>query len=146
MTRLRSLCLLTTAVIAADQVGKLVFSAADDNHEWINPVINPDTALGLISASSGVLLALTVSVLAVSSTYVVSLVRRGMASWIAALLIGGATSNLIDRMLFSSVRDFIEIPGVIINLADMALVVGSLGSIAFQVRTRLLNEPAARGR
>ena len=41
------------------------------------------------------------------------------------LLVGGAAGNLVDRFLWGGVTDFIGIGGqVVINLADVALIVG----------------------
>lgn len=50
--------------------------------------------------------------------------RRGL--WIpAGLLLGGATGNLIDRVLDGAVTDFIDFPyWPAFNVADMAITVG----------------------
>jgi signal peptidase II len=61
------------------------------------------------------------------------------AGWIAAIAIGlqagGALSNLVDRVAFGSVTDFIDIGvGIAFNPADMALLTGML--LAFQAAQR----------
>ena len=39
-------------------------------------------------------------------------------------MIGGAASNLADRVILGAVRDFIPTPVVIFNIADVAVLVG----------------------
>jgi len=40
------------------------------------------------------------------------------------LLVGGAASNLVDRALSGSVRDFIRAGDVVFNPADIAIIAG----------------------
>lgn len=55
---------------------------------------------------------------------------------------GGAIGNLIDRILFGSVRDFIAIGSYpVFNIADMGLTIGILGIVFF---ARQLSKPAKR--
>ena len=43
----------------------------------------------------------------------------------AGLQLGGAAGNLLDRALFGGATDFIAVGAVVINLADVALFVGT---------------------
>jgi signal peptidase II len=45
-------------------------------------------------------------------------------AWVAGLLVGGALSNLADRLVLGSVTDFLATPWVVFNMADLAVVVG----------------------
>ena len=53
--------------------------------------------------------------------------HRRLPVWIPGLLIGGASSNLLDRLLLGSVRDFLATPWAVINLADLAVVAAVVG-------------------
>ena len=53
-----------------------------------------------------------------------AVVRGTVPGWAAALVIGGALSNLLDRILLGSVRDFILVGPVVFNAADLAVVAG----------------------
>jgi signal peptidase II len=51
--------------------------------------------------------------------------------FLTGLLLGGAVSNIIDRLFFGGVRDFLPVPFVNIqnNLADWAIFVGLVGIV-----------------
>ncbi|MDX1620369.1 MAG: signal peptidase II [Nitriliruptorales bacterium] len=111
-------------VVSCDQVSKAWAHATSS--ALVEPVTNPDLALGVASGDP-VTLTITMLVgLVVFGWHVVLRVRRGALSPVAAgLLIGGAAGNLVDRALLGSVRDFLSTPWVVFNLADVALVVGT---------------------
>lgn len=55
----------------------------------------------------------------------------GRANWFVAVAIGlqlgGAMANLVDRVLFHTVNDYLAvIPGVFVNLADVAIMLGAI--------------------
>jgi len=51
---------------------------------------------------------------------------QGLARVGSALLLGGAAGNLVDRIRWGDVLDFLEVPGFpVINIADSAIVVGA---------------------
>jgi lipoprotein signal peptidase len=50
--------------------------------------------------------------------------RAELAPLAVVAVVAGIVSNLVDRAMFGSVRDFFVIPGdVVINVADVAVVV-----------------------
>jgi lipoprotein signal peptidase len=60
--------------------------------------------------------------------FVVRQALRGeMAAWIPGFLVGGALSNVADRVIGGSVRDFVATAPVVWNVADVAVVVGLVG-------------------
>lgn len=73
-------------------------------------------------------------------------VRRGPHSGIvqiaAGLLIGGALGNVIDRVFYGAVADFLNMsaPGIenpySFNVADIAIFVGAIGLVLFTGRER----------
>ncbi len=69
--------------------------------------------------------------------------KNGMAEAGAALLVGGAIGNAIDRAVFGWVTDFVDNGRGILNLADIAIQVGVLLLLADAVRDFIVSR---RGR
>ncbi len=126
---------VTASVVLLDQFTKVIAQVTQGTARpgWLIPVDNPEAALGIIGGSQMGLIALGVAALILFGLYLHFLTNRGLSTWTAGLLLGGAVSNLIDRILFGSVRDFIWLPGVIVNFADLALAAGALSLLMFQV-------------
>ncbi|MDQ1480589.1 MAG: hypothetical protein QOI44_1450, partial [Actinomycetota bacterium] len=55
--------------------------------------------------------------------------RVGISPALPALIAGGMLGNTLDRIRYGSVRDFLVVPGGIINLADLAVAAGVLSLI-----------------
>jgi signal peptidase II len=67
---------------------------------------------------------------------------RGRVGLGAALLIGGGAGNLLDRLVFGAVTDFIAVGPVAINLADVALLVGAIAMSVRLARAKATDPPA----
>lgn len=54
----------------------------------------------------------------------------------AGLILGGGISNLVDRVVFGGVRDWMTLPGLGLhnNLADWAIVIGLICFVIVQYR------------
>ncbi|MFH1226001.1 MAG: signal peptidase II [bacterium] len=60
----------------------------------------------------------------------------GLAFWLG-LVIVGALSNLIDRLIYGQVIDFIEVPGwSVFNFADIFIIAGLLGWLVRKVKIK----------
>jgi len=128
------LCAVVLAAIAADQLTKLIVSsqlALDESLHVVGPfsihhVQNSGIAFGLFSSATAIVTALTA--LAVGWMLVFfgrSGARHPVLPVALGLLIGGSTSNLIDRIRLGHVTDFLDLrywPAF--NLADSFIVVG----------------------
>jgi len=99
---------------------------------------NPGLLFGMDAGPRLLLVILSICVIAV---FVVSIAR--VAAQIGAsaigptLIVGGMLGNALDRLRFGSVRDFIPVAGLIINVADIAIVLGivvTCGSLFVRVR------------
>lgn len=68
--------------------------------------------------------------IAVLGLVVVPAYARGRAdprlALAAGLQLGGAAGNLIDRLAFGAVTDFLQIGPVVMNLADLVLLIGTV--------------------
>ena len=131
----RSTALVAAAalsVFALDHATKAAADARILGGAWIEQARNPDLALGVASAPPGIELLLAGAAL-VAATIVTGrrLVvdgRRAVAAS-AGLVLGGSIGNLADRLGGSGVRDFIVGPGILFNVADVALVAGVLALV-----------------
>lgn len=113
--------------MAADQLTKAAATAVGEQ-PFSHPVTNPEFSLGLAGGSLPMMVLVTVAAVLAFGAYVVwQAVRGRLPAWVPGLLIGGALSNLADRLLLGAVRDFLPGPGVLWNLADLAVLVGIAG-------------------
>jgi signal peptidase II len=120
--------------IAADQVTKLIVSSQlqfDESLHVLGPfsihhVQNSGIAFGLFSSATAVVTALTAIAVAWMLVYFGrSGARHPVLPVALGLLIGGSTSNLIDRIRLGHVTDFLDLrywPAF--NLADSFIVIG----------------------
>jgi signal peptidase II len=116
--------------IAADQLTKLVAIATSrGSHSGaIVPVHNPDFSLGIASASLPVMVLIAGLGIVAIGVMAMRRARAGrLPAWVPGLLIGGAVSNLADRLVFGAVHDFLATPCIVFNLADVAVVAGVAG-------------------
>ena len=124
-------CVVPDDVVARKCVGTAV-EVVDGFWDW-RLSFNPGSAFGLFHGQNGARVFLSViGVLAVGAMF--WMVKRGRdhqraLMWALGLVAGGAVGNLIDRMYFGVVTDFVlwryqshEWP--VFNVADVALVIG----------------------
>jgi lipoprotein signal peptidase len=128
------------AVVVADAATKVLAAfLASRGFGWgvLLPVQNPDFSLGLASAPFPITLALASLGILVFGGYTAwQASRRKVLPWVPGLLIGGAIGNLLDRLLFGAVHDWLYLPKVTIDLADIAVLLGVVGYLVSLVLTR----------
>ncbi|MFB3924279.1 MAG: signal peptidase II [Terriglobia bacterium] len=153
----RILCgIIALAILAVDQTSKAIVARLISEHAVV-PVIpglfnlthtkNPGIAFSLFADSpapwkTALLVAISAALLA---AVVWLVMKSGPLRWISAvglaLIVGGAASNLLDRVRAGSVVDFVDVyfrtyhwPAF--NVADSAIVVGAGFLIAHYVRSQ----------
>jgi lipoprotein signal peptidase len=88
------------------------------------PLRNSGLSLGLVDASTWVeTVAMAVGILIAAAVLLPRARGRGVAT-ATGLLLGGGTSNLLDRGLLGSVRDFWVLGPIVVNPADIAILAG----------------------
>jgi lipoprotein signal peptidase len=138
---------LAAGVVLADQATKLAAEllAGGQRHGPLVPLRNPRFSLGLATTTRPVMLLAMAAGIALAAAYSVRAAgRRGLPGWIPALVVGGAVSNLADRLLLGAVRDFLAIGHLVVNLADLAVLAAVLGyGLTHRPRPPATSPPAA---
>jgi signal peptidase II len=94
----------------------------------IIPVQNPNLSLGVATAPLPIVLVLaTLGIIAFGGYTAREATLGTVPIWVPGLLIGGALGNLADRLLFGAVHDWLDLGKVVVNLADLAVLVGLIG-------------------
>ncbi len=90
-------------------------------------ILNPGAAFGMLANQTVFFIIATVAVaLGVIIFYFRSGQKKGMLPIALGLLLGGALGNLIDRLRYAKVVDFIDFRvWPVFNLADTAIVTGA---------------------
>jgi signal peptidase II len=124
------------AVVLIDQLTKWLVRATLSVGEslpivpglvWLTHVSNTGAAFGLMPGSRGVLV--TVSLLVVASVafyWSRYKPQRRRVAFALGLIVGGALGNLIDRIVAGTVTDFLDVRVFpVFNVADSGIVIGT---------------------
>jgi signal peptidase II len=134
---------LSALVVVLDQVTKywihetLAFGRVVEVLPFFNLVLvyNPGAAFSLLSDQAGWQKNLFIAIASIASGWVIYLLTRyshkRLFSLALALILGGALGNLIDRVLFGAVIDFIDVHAAgyhwpAFNVADSAITCGAV--------------------
>jgi signal peptidase II len=136
--------LVAAGVIAFDQLTKAIIRAelalgeSWPNDDWlvkIRHLTNTGAAFGMLQ-DAGVFLTFT-AVMAIGAIvfyYLYPPFESGLMRAALGLLLGGAAGNLIDRLRFGEVTDFIQFPRYpAFNVADSSITIGLVVIIGFFV-------------
>jgi signal peptidase II len=136
--------LVALAVFALDLATKVVIRGSLElgeawpNEDWlvkIKHVTNNGAAFGMLQGQ-GVFLTVTavIAIGAIAFYYIFPPFESGFLRGALGLLLGGAAGNLLDRVRFGEVTDFIQFPHYpAFNVADSAITVGLAVIIGFFV-------------
>jgi signal peptidase II len=136
--------LVAAAVIAFDQLTKAIIRAelalgeSWPNEDWlvrIRHLSNTGAAFGVLQ-DAGVFLTFTavIAIGAIVFYYLYPPFENGLMRAALGLLLGGAVGNLIDRLRFGEVTDFIQFPRYpAFNVADSSITIGLAVIIGFFV-------------
>jgi signal peptidase II len=124
---------VAVAVVGADQITKaaVVSSIPQDAVRHVIPGIelvhvqNTGVAFSLLAGGGALVIVVTIVALVLLSAYLLARPGRPLLWLPTGLLIGGAVSNLANRLIVGSVTDFIKLPDwPAFNVADIAITVG----------------------
>lgn len=122
---------IASGVVILDATTKILAGALASRglaRAFVVPTQNADFSLGVASAPFPIMLVLAgLGILGFGGCTAVQAMRGNVPGWVPGLMIGGAVANLLDRLIFGAVHDWLYLPKVVVNLADLAVVVGLLG-------------------
>ena len=145
--RLALFSLLVLGGVGADQITKsAAFSRIGEGQSRgiVGGVLrftcrrNTGTVFGLFQGSNEVFIALTaIAIVVIIIYFLKTTISEGVLMTTAsALIVAGAVGNLVDRIIFQSVRDFIDLCiWPIFNVADMLICIGAVGLAYASLRT-----------
>ena len=127
------------AALAIDQVAKLLVIwtlAIGDSRPIgglfrLTHVVNTGNTLDLFSGHTTVLIAISVMGIGLLFGLYWSRTRTGAQAQVTfGLMLAGTVGNLVDRLVFGHVTDFIDVvPWFIFNVADISILLGLVGFI-----------------
>lgn len=93
---------------------------------YLTYVRNTGAAFGILAGKRLFFIIASLIVVAVLLIYSREVKNNAMLQWAFGLMLGGAVGNLLDRIIFHWVTDFIDVSFFppIFNFADSALVIG----------------------
>ncbi|NLA53163.1 MAG: signal peptidase II [Clostridiales bacterium] len=125
------IALLSGLVLAIDQVSKFSFKEANliliPGFLKLSGTRSTGIAFGALSGSVWILPLLTGLITGLIVLYIIKSRPYGLLAVGLSLILGGALGNLIDRLLYGYVIDFVELLFVrfaVFNAADIAITVG----------------------
>ncbi|MBI5328622.1 MAG: signal peptidase II [Deltaproteobacteria bacterium] len=143
MQRYKTLILVSITIVILDQLTKAIITSYLSLHQSIEVISgffniiyirNPGAAFGLFSSGSESLRILFLTGVSIAALIAIFLVYRSIKNNAAysialSLIAGGAVGNLIDRIRFGEVIDFLDVyigryhwPAF--NVADSAITIG----------------------
>lgn len=151
MTRVPAkLLVLFAFLLSADQFAKYLVRSQMYPLETIDIfafvklqyIRNRGIAFGLLDGYASVIIPVGIVIVVMIIIVAMMVKDRQGVTWPLALLLAGSIGNLIDRLLFGSVIDFIRLPHwPAFNLADIFIVFG-VSILTYQLLLR--DEPAER--
>ena len=126
---------IAALAVATDQISKALVvrggaTALLPGIVAVHPTANTGMAFSMLSERGLLLIILTAALVAALAGWLI-LSRRPQPSGLRAglwLIVGGGLGNLIDRVAFGHVIDFIELEFIhfaVFNVADMAICIGA---------------------
>ena len=135
--------LISLSILALDQISKIIVRSTIELGDtifvtrkffWLTNLENTGAAFSLFSSESHItryLFIIITFIALIILAYLVLKVRSNVEKVVYAMILGGAAGNLIDRLIFGKVTDFlwVDFPDFIMtrwpvfNLADSSIVV-----------------------
>ena len=135
--------LISAAVVILDQLTKWIVTATMDVGRSI-PVFptfslthirNSGAGFGILQGQNSIFILVALIAIIAIILYLKKITEKHHTTVFASLILGGAAGNLIDRLIYGSVTDFLNFSfWPAFNLADAALTMGVLGLIWMEMR------------
>lgn len=126
--------LTTITVLLLDRASKLwIMSHMNPGSSWdlingilsITYIFNPGAAFGIMQGKAGLFVVAAAVVITFALYFMYKYNPALRIQYALALIVGGALGNVIDRIFYNAVVDFISVGWFpIFNVADIAIVCG----------------------
>jgi signal peptidase II len=142
--RINSFLLISLLVFILDRISKYIVLKYLSNTKVLIPGFlnleftkNTGAAFGLFTGKT--ILLIGISILFIILIIVnLKLIMQQKYYFAFALILGGAISNLFDRIVFKYVIDFIDVPFFsVFNLADSAISIGAVIALIYLLKYEL---------
>lgn len=145
----RIIYLIGAFVLIIDQLTKMFITANRTiikKFLYINPINNYGAAWSILNNRVNLLIIVSIIILIILFRYQVYFKMNKRNKLAFGLIYGGLLGNLLDRVVYGYVRDFISViifkyNYPIFNIADMCLVVGVIFIIIAIIKGEDKNEP-----
>lgn len=148
---------ISIIVLIIDQILKLLVQTFETNHVVIDKIFsityyqNAGAAWSILEGKTALLIGISIVMLVLVYSMMFSFDENKLTNFSFGLLFGGIIGNLIDRILFGYVRDFISVVIFgyyfpIFNIADAAIVIGVILLIIETIKGEIKNENSSRGK
>ena len=143
--------LVTAGILALDQATKALVRSGIERGDSapllpgveLVHVRNTGVAFGALSGGGVVVTVIVAAALLALLAYFATHVERPLAWLPTGMLLGGALGNVLDRVRYGAVTDFIKVPAwPAFNVADMSITLGVIALVVVLER----RSAAARGR
>lgn len=142
--------IISIVVLFIDQITKSMIQAYNTNIDILDNLFglhyyqNTGAAWSILEGKQTILILITIGVLVLVYNMMFSFEEDRLNNFAFGLLFGGILGNLIDRVFYGFVRDFIDIVIVgydfpVFNIADMAIVIGIFLVIVSTLKGELKN-------
>lgn len=135
--------ILSAVVIAVDQLTKFLIYGSPSrsiigNLLWFESSLNTGVAFSMFEGKSYIFI---ITSLLASAVFVWLIISKKFFSSkfekiTIGIILGGTLGNVIDRIVFSGVRDFIYLKFLnfaIFNIADMAITIGAIVLCVYEI-------------
>ena len=128
----RTMGLAAVSTLVADQGLKVLFKDAD--HVLVPGLVkllgirNPGISFGLLAGHPDLVSLMTLALILVAGFALRQFHLRTIGALGAGLLLGGALGNLLDRLIYGAVVDYVKLLFIdfpVFNLADACILLGA---------------------
>ena len=137
--------LIFISVVALDQITKILMKSYIQqgnsvhlikNFLKLTYVTNTGSAFGMLRGMNPALILISAIIAAILLHYLIKTENKTERA-LLSLILGGTVGNLIDRIAYGSMVDFIEVPRwPVFNIADSAISIGVILLIAVYFRQK----------
>ena len=120
---------ISLIVVILDQISKFIFK------NYFSYITNTGSLFGLFKGYNIIFIIITIIIIIFIIYYINKHKLDRIETIFLSLILGGAIGNLIDRIIYGNVIDFINLKiWPAFNIADAAITIGVIGLIVYYLK------------